>query len=167
MKTFLHACDMINEYVGRFVGLTLVIPCTLLIAIEVFLRYVLNMPTMWGMPTAQFIFGIISVLAGGYTLLHQEHVTMDIIYKRLPMRMRAMMDLFTSIIFFLFAGAMLWKGTEFAWSSIVSSETYGQLWNPVIYPFKIMIPVGAFLILLQGLAKFIRDFMFLMGKGSK
>lgn len=158
---------MINEYVGRFVGLLLVIPCTLLIAVEVFLRYILNMPTMWGMPTAQFIFGIISVLAGGYTLLYREHVTMDIVYKRLSVRKRAVMDLFTSIIFFLFAGAMLWKGAEFAWSSILSGETYGQLWNPIIYPFKIMIPVGAFLILLQGLAKFIRDFMLLMRKVDK
>jgi len=125
------------------------------------------MPTMWGMPTAQFIFGIISVLAGGYTLLYQEHVTMDIVYKRLSVRKRAVVDLFTAIIFFLFAGAMLWKGAEFAWSSILSRETYGQLWNPIIYPFKIMIPVGAFLILLQGLAKFIRDFMLLTRKVDK
>jgi TRAP-type mannitol/chloroaromatic compound transport system permease small subunit len=164
MQTFLNACDAINESVGKFLGWVLVIPCTLLIAIEVFLRYVVNRPTSWGMPIAQFIFGIISVLAGGYTLLHGEHVTMDIVYKRFSPKVRAAMDLFSALFFFLFAGAMLWKGFEFAWSSMMSNETYGQLWNPIIYPFKMMIPLGAFLILLQGIAKFIRDFGLLTKK---
>src|SRR4030042_5066574 len=110
MQTFLKACDGINEWVGKFLGLVLVIPCTLLIAMEVFLRYVLNQPTMWGMPMSQFIFGIISVLAGGYTLLHGEHVTMDVVYKRFSPKVRAAMDLFGALFFFLFAGAMFWKG---------------------------------------------------------
>jgi len=166
MQNFLNACDLMNEWVGRFLGWVLVIPCTLLIAMEVFLRYVVNRPTMWGMPTAQFIFGMISVLAGGYTLLHGEHVTMDVVYKRFPARVRGVMDLISALFFFLFAGAMLWKGTEFAWSSLMSGETYGQLWNPIIYPFKMMIPLGALLILLQGIAKFIRDFQFLTRKGQ-
>ncbi len=166
MKAFLNACDFMNESVGKFLGWALVIPCSVLVAIEVCLRYVVNRPTMWGMPSAQFIFGIISVLGGGYTLLHGEHVTMDVVYKRFPPRVQRVMDLISGLFFFLFAGTMLWKGTEFAWSSMMSGETYGQLWNPVIYPFKFMIPLGALLILLQGIAKFIRDLQSLGKNGQ-
>jgi TRAP-type mannitol/chloroaromatic compound transport system permease small subunit len=88
----------------------------------------------------------------------------DVVYKRFSPKVRAAMDLISALFFFLFGAAMLWKGFEFAWSSLVTGETYGQLWNPIIYPFKMMIPLGAFLILLQGIAKFIRDFQLLTKK---
>jgi TRAP-type mannitol/chloroaromatic compound transport system permease small subunit len=84
---------------------------------------------------------------------------MEIFHNRLSPRGRAILDLITAPLFFLFIGILLWKGGEFAWSSISRMETSGSYWGPPLYPFKAMIPIGAFMLAMQGLTKFIRDFV--------
>jgi len=66
--------------------------------------------------------------------------------------------LFTWLLFFYFCGLLLWKGGEMAWDSFKVLETEPTAFAPPVYPIKMMIPLGALIILLQGLAKFIRDF---------
>ena len=76
---------------------------------------------------------------------------------RLSLRRRAVLDLITSLFFFLAIGVMLWKESLVAWTSVQKQEALLSVFSPPIYPLKVFIALGVLLLLLQGLAKFIRD----------
>lgn len=158
VEHFLSSIDSINEWGGR-IFCFLIIPIIGIVVWEVVLRYIFNSPTVWAHETSTFIFGAHFTLGGAYTFLRGGHVNVDIIYGRFSPRTRSIIDLITSTLFFFFCGLMLWKGVEFAWASILEREASNTVWGPPLYPLKTVIPVAAFLLLLQGLAKFIRDFL--------
>ena len=85
------------------------------------------------------------------------HVNVDILYSRLSKKSKAGLDIFTSILFFLFCGMLLIYGGSLAWDSLSRFEHSQSAWNPPLYPAKLMIPLAALLLFLQGLAKLIRD----------
>jgi TRAP-type mannitol/chloroaromatic compound transport system permease small subunit len=68
------------------------------------------------------------------------------------------MDLITAPIFFVGVALLLWIGAEWTIKAIVKAETSGSIWSPPIWPVRFLIPLGSLLLLLQGLAKSIRDF---------
>jgi len=156
--------DKFNDRVGKGV-MFLIAAMTLMVVIAVVMRYGFNLPTKWSFEAIAFVFGTYTILSGGYAILHHSHVNVDILYSRFPPRVKAAVDVFTSLIFFCFAIALVWKGGQYAWHSVELRQTTGSLWNPPVYPVKMMIPIGASLLLLQGIAKFIRDFMIAIGVG--
>jgi len=167
IKIFLRSIDSISEWTGKMVSF-LIIVITGVTIWEVILRYIFNSPTIWAFDAAYLIFGAYGVLGGAYTLYFKGHVNVDILYGRLPLRIRAIIDLLTYPFFFLFCGLLLWKGGDMAWDSLKIMERGSSAWSPPVYPIKLTIPLGAFLLLLQGTAKFIRDlFMFTKGGGIK
>ena len=155
MKSLLVVIDTISEWSGKLFSF-LAILVVAIISYEVIARYVFNAPTIWAHETMVFLCAIWYMIGGAYVLLHRAHVGVDLIYNRLSPRRRAIMDLIGLSLFFLYCGVMLWTGAEGAWRSIERLETSGTPWNPPIWPIKLAIPVGALLILLAGLAKFIR-----------
>jgi TRAP-type mannitol/chloroaromatic compound transport system permease small subunit len=108
---------------------------------------------------SDMLFGTIIIIGGAYTLYHDGHVNMDVIYGRLSIRKKAFLDLVTSFFTFSFLIILIWEGGETAWRSLINLERDSTQWAPPIYPIKLMLPLGAFLLFLQVLAKFIRDFL--------
>ena len=158
--------DKINEWVGRLTSF-LIIPLIAVMVWGVTLRYVFDSPLVWSDEMSQFIFGGYIMLGGGYALLKEAHVNVPILHSRLRPRARAALDLITSVLFYGFCGVMLWKGIDMAWPSLKGLEHSFSVWGPPVYPVKLTIPIGAFLLLLQGMAKFARDFMVMTGVGAK
>lgn len=156
MKRFLSIIDTISDWSGKLISL-LLIPMIAVIVYDAVARYAFNSPTHWAYETVTFLFAGLGILGGAYVLLHKGHVSMDIIYTRLSPRKQAIMDLLTSFFFFLFCGILLWKGGQYAWTSLKLRETTTSAFAPPLYVIKMTIPVGAFLIILQGIAKFVRD----------
>lgn len=148
--------DKINEWVGKIISY-LVIFMMVILSAEVVLRYGFNRPTIWAHETSQFLFGAFFILGAGYTLLYRRHVNMDMLYVRLSLRTRAIVDLVTGVLFLSFCAVLLWKGGLMAWDSVKLREVTYSVFAPPIYPLKITLVVGFFLLTLQGLAKFIRD----------
>ena len=138
----------------------------LLLVYEVIMRYGFNSPTIFAHETSLFLYGGTGMLVGGYVLLHNAHVRMDAVYGRLSPRSKAILDLITASIFFYLCGLVLWQGWGMGYRSLMAGEYTMTPWAPPYYPLKMAIPVAAFLILLQGLAKFIRDF-FLAFRGRE
>ena len=101
VKIILHIIDLINLWAGRLTAL-LMVPMIFIIMWEVIARYVFNSPTDWAFETSLFIFGGFVVLGGGYTLYTNGHVNMDVFFSRLSLRRRAILDVVTSVFFFLF-----------------------------------------------------------------
>lgn len=159
MDGFIKAIARINEKMGQMVSY-LIIFLVAVILYEIFVRYLLNSPTIWAHEVSQMVYGVYVILLGGYVLQRGGHVNVEILYNRFRPRTRAIIDLFTWLLFFYFCGLLFWKGGEMAWDSFKVRETDPTTFAPPVYPIKMMIPLGALLILLQGLAKFIRDLKF-------
>ena len=155
MRRVLGGIDTISEWSGKIVSLLILVMVGVLLY-EITLRYVFNAPTIWAHETSQHLFAAYSVLAGAYVLLHFEHVKVDILYSRLSLRARAILDSITYLMFFLFVIVMLVYGVQLASFAVKIKAASHTAWGPPIWPLRLMLPIGAFLILFQGLAHFIR-----------
>jgi TRAP-type mannitol/chloroaromatic compound transport system permease small subunit len=98
-------------------------------------------------------------LGGAYALLHKAHVNADIIYSRLSVRGRSIVDLVTATLFFIFTIMLLVFAIPDAKQTIGGLHFSFKLFNPLNWPEMLFIAIGIILLFLQGLAKFIRDFM--------
>jgi len=160
---FVKAVTAVNEWIGRCAAF-LILPIFALLLLEVGLRYLLASPTVWTNELAQMFFGSYALLSGGYLLARGGHANVDIVHSILPPRIRAAVDIFTSVLIFIFIGALIWFGGEMALRSLGRMETSMSAWNPPIWPVKALIPIAAILVLLQALAKLIRDIQIASGK---
>lgn len=157
MQKFLKACDSISEWSGK-IFMWLIIPLTALVAFEVISRRFFNAPHIWSLEVTNYLYGPHFMLVAAYTLLHKGHVAIDIIYNRFPPRVRGVFDIITySVLFFPFCIVMAYQGTIFAKTSWVIHETSESAALGVVPLVKTVLPVTFVLILIQGLANFIRS----------
>lgn len=158
IHAYVNGITRLNNLLGRWVAYLIFIIFLLLIG-EVFMRYAFSAPTSWTNELGQMLFGLYIVLSGGYVMAQRGHVSVDLLYSSLSRRTQAWLDIFTSLMFFLFMAALLYFGTSMAWESIQSMETSYSAWNPPIWPIKAAIPIGAALLFLQGVAKLLEDIL--------
>jgi TRAP-type mannitol/chloroaromatic compound transport system permease small subunit len=161
MKGFCRLIDAINKHIGETLKYAIIL-IVFTMSIEIVMRYVFNAPTVWAPELTQMIFGIYVVLAGGYVLLCGGHVNVDIFITTVSARNRIKLDIFTSIVFFIFSGVLVYFGFSLAHDSIAIWESSTSAWDPPIWPIKLMIPTGAVLLLLQGVSKLFKDILFLI-----
>lgn len=162
LLTLTRAVTWLNDRLGRLVSF-LALGMFGLLIVEVALRYVLRAPTVWTNELAQMLFGAYAVLAGGYLLAHRAHVNVDILYARFPPRVRAGIDVVTSALFFVFVLVLVTEGGSLAWESVERLEHSQSAWNPPIWPIKLALPIGAGLLLLQGIVQLIHDILVVLG----
>lgn len=157
-REVLERLDNVNEWVGRITSY-IILAIMGIIVFEVVSRYVFDAPTVWAHDLTGYVLFSYIILGGGYCLLYRGHVGIDIVYNRLSPKRRLLIDLtYASIIFFIFTSVLLWKGTEFALTSLAIRETARTgLWSGPVYPFKMLFPVGALLIMFQWVLNLIRD----------
>jgi TRAP-type mannitol/chloroaromatic compound transport system permease small subunit len=156
LNRFLIFVDRLNERIGKIISL-LMLPMLFLMSFEVFMRYLLAAPTMWGTEMVSYLFAAYTLMGGAYTLLYGDHVNINVFYSRQSSRRKAIFDIITASIFFLYVWVLLWEGSKFALDGLLRNRHSGTDWNPPLYPILMALPIGAFLMLIQGAAKFIRD----------
>lgn len=162
LDAFMRAVTRVNEWVGRTIA-WLILPMFVFLMAEVLMRYALGAPAVWTNELSQLLFGAYAVLGGGYLMAHGGHVNVDLVHAKFPPRVRALVDVLTSALFFIFVGALLYFGVSLALESMDTWERSMSAWNPYIWPFKLMIPVSALLLLLQGIVKLLADLLVLFG----
>jgi len=161
-QRFIFLVEKTNEWLGLNLlpyGFILIMVCGVF---EVVSRYFFNAPTIWAWETSALINVFIIALAGGYCLLRKSHVKVDIIYSHLPKRVRVSLDLVTALFAFFFLAALLWHGYKLSLYSVQHSETSISLFAPPLYPFKITLVIGCFLLLMQLTVDFIRNLFFVV-----
>jgi TRAP-type mannitol/chloroaromatic compound transport system permease small subunit len=156
LRAFVRAVDALNEHFGRLVALG-ILAITALVLMEVVLRYVFAAPTIWGTELITFMFAGYILLGGGYTLLHRDHVNVNILYGRLSPRGRAMLDVLTAGFTLLYCAVLLFYTGWMAIEALAIGRTTGTDWNPPLFPVMVSLPVGAALLLLQALSRFVDD----------
>ncbi|WP_297797701.1 TRAP transporter small permease subunit [uncultured Marinobacter sp.] len=156
LTAFMRGVTRLNEVIGRGIAL-IVFAMFVFLIMEVAFRYLFNSPTVWTNELTQMLFGIYAVMSGGYIMAHRGHVNVDLLHSHLPPRGRAILDILTSVVFFIFTLALLYFGYDMASESIASWETSYSAWNPPIWPVKAAIPLGTGLLVLQGIVKLLED----------
>jgi len=157
LLSFIYAIESFSIWIGRAFGWCILI-LTLSVSYEVFMRYVLNAPTVWVFDMMVQMYGALFLMAGPYALAQDTHVRGDVVYRLLPVRWQARID-FTLYLLFFFPGmlALFWFGAEIA----ADSWRYEEVsWNSPariqIYFFKTLIPVAGALMFVQGVAELLR-----------
>jgi TRAP-type mannitol/chloroaromatic compound transport system permease small subunit len=157
LTKLVYAIESLSVWVGRAFGWCILV-LTLSVSYEVFMRYVLNAPTVWAFDMMIQMYGALFLMAGPYALAQDAHVRGDVLYRLFPVRWQARID-FVLYLFFFFPGilALFWFGAEIA----ADSWRYKEVsWNSPariqIYFFKTLIPVAGFLLILQGFAELVR-----------
>jgi len=166
MRRILKAIDFASESVGSWAR-WLTLGLVLVGALDTFMRYAMDAPTVWAYETSSMLGGSIYALGWAYALLHKSHIRVDIFFSRLSERGQAIADvIFAALFFFPLMSVLVYKATFWAiraWTrGEVMMESY---WYPPAGPFRTVIAVGIILLLLQGAAKFIRDVHFASGRG--
>jgi TRAP-type mannitol/chloroaromatic compound transport system permease small subunit len=150
------ALEWLNIRAGEFVAYWAVIS-VFVYYYEVIARFVFNSPTNWVHESMFLMYGMQYMLCGAYAYREDQHVRVDVFYVKLSPRGRAIADIITSVFFFIFILTMLWTGTIFAMDAINNREVSFTEWGIQYWPVKLMLPVGAALMALQGLSKLIKD----------
>lgn len=155
-KLFLFV-DKVSTKVGHAFS-WLILALTLMIAWEVFSRYVLDHPHPWAFDIMIMMYGSMFMMAGAYTLSKNGHVRGDVLYGFFPPRLQAGLDLTLYILFFVpGVFALAWAGYFYAAESWAIKEISNITSDgPAIYPFKTIIPLAGGLLLVQGAVEILR-----------
>jgi len=156
MRRLLKIIDGISEWSGKIFAY-LLWPGVAVLVYEVGARHLFNAPTIWAHGMTQRIFATYYFICGAYISLHMSHIKMDVIYNRFSLRTRAILDMIGFLFFLAFCGVLLWWGSGYAWDSLMRLEPCNTPFRAPLYPVKLVIPLGTFLIFLQELAQFWRN----------
>jgi TRAP-type mannitol/chloroaromatic compound transport system permease small subunit len=156
-QRFLYAIDGISTWTGKAAG-WLIIGLMALVCVEVFKRYMMNMPTAWIFDASNMLYGSAFMLCGAYTLAQNGHVRGDFLYSSMRPRMQAGLDLALYILFFLPGiAALIYAGFGYAADSWhINEHSNVTAEGPPVYHFKAVIPLAGTLVMLQGLAEIAR-----------
>jgi len=157
MQRLIFAIDQLNKTVGHAFAWCIVI-LAFGTCYEVFVRYVLDDPTSWAFDMSYLMYGAVFFMAGAYTLSRGGHVRADMFYRLWSDRTQATVELVLYVLFF-FPGilALVVAGWGYGAESLRLREV--SVNSPAgvpIWPLKMMIPVGAGLMVLQGFAELMR-----------
>lgn len=157
-QRFLHTIDGISTAAGK-IAAWLIIGLMTLVCVEVFKRYIMNMPTAWIFDASNMMYGTLFMLCGAYTLAQNGHVRGDFLYSSMRPRTQALLDVVLYVVFFLPGiAALVYAGWDYAVDSWRINEHSNVTANgPPVYQFKFMIPLAGALLLLQGVAEITRS----------
>ena len=158
MKKLLMIIDAISDRTGRIVG-WIAVPMIVALIYEVFARYVFHRPTIWSYEITYMIYGTHFLLGAAYTLRVKGHIRIDLLYMRFPPRGRALIDMLGYlVIFFPVMIILVIASYDMAKDAFVIKEvSQFTPWQPILWPFKSVICVGVSLLILQGIAEFMRS----------
>ena len=164
---FLKAIDWMSEksgQLGKWFALVLVFAGSY----EAIARHFFNAPTIWSYDTMCMAGGVIYMLGASYNYKHDAHTRVDLFYMRGTPRTKAIINVVCSIFLFfplmiiMFKLAVTWAIK--AWK--IHEVMFTSFWYPPAAPYRTLFAVGLLLLILQGLARFIRD-LYLIIRGEE
>jgi len=156
--------DAINEKIGRAVSWAL-LAAVLICSGNALVRYTLNLSSNAWLEIQWYLFSALFLLAAADTLRRNEHVRIDVIAGKFSRRTQVWIDLFGFLFFLLpMTGIVVYYATPYALLSIQNQEVSSNAGGLIVWPAKLLIPVGFLMLSLQGLSELIKRIGYLMGK---
>jgi len=158
-----RAIDALTERIGRFVY-WLILVVVIISALNAAVRKAFNYSSNAYLEIQWYLFSFIFLIGAGYTFLRNEHVRIDIVTGRLSPRAQNWIDVF-GIVFFLFPMAIIigWLSWALFMDSFVRHEVSTNAGGLIIWPARLMVPIGFALLLVQGVSELIKRIAFLRG----
>jgi len=161
---FSRIVDALSERIGRVIA-WLVLVTVLISAANATVRKIFDYSSNSFLEIQWYLFAAIFLIGAGYTLLRNEHVRIDIISARLSPRAQNWIDVI-GIVLFLFPMSIIimWLSWPLLQDSYVRHEVSTNAGGLIIWPARLLVPVGFFLLILQGVSELIKRIAFLAGR---
>jgi TRAP-type mannitol/chloroaromatic compound transport system permease small subunit len=160
-----RAIDRLNQLIGRSM-LWLVLAAVLISAANAIVRKAFDFSSNAFLETQWYLFSAIFLLCSPYTLLRNEHIRIDVLAGRLSNRTQTWIDVLGTVLFLLPMATMI---TYLSWIVFVRSwninEVSTNAGGLVVWPARLLVPVGFFLLVLQGISQLIKLVAHLTGAG--
>ncbi len=160
---YVRYVDKLCLIVGRFAMYLIFVLMGILLFSSVS-RALFGVSHIWVVEMAQFTMAAYYILGGGYSMLQDAHVRVDVFYGRLIPKRRAFVDTITAFCLIFYLILLIYGGI----SSTEYALKYGQKnyssWGPPLAPIKIIMTSGIFLMLLQAISMFFKDVARVRGK---
>ncbi|MDD4860027.1 MAG: TRAP transporter small permease subunit [Dehalococcoidales bacterium] len=153
---FAWIIDRISEWMGKFFSVS-IYALMLIVSYEVVMRYVFNAPTRWAHESSGFLLTIAVLMGMANTHRLRGHINVDVLLSRFSPRTATIIGLVTVPLFFFFCVVMLLKTWDFATLSLSRLQHSDTTWAPPLYPFKLLMPIGFSMLILQGISNVIHD----------
>ncbi|MGH8689067.1 MAG: TRAP transporter small permease subunit [Burkholderiales bacterium] len=155
--------DWLNEHVGRLVYWCILV-MVLVSAANATSRYALNMASNAWLELQWYLFSAVFLFCAGYTLLHNEHIRIDVVSSHLSRRTQVWIDVFGLLLFLLpMSILIMWLSWPVFMNAFRTGEISVNAGGLIRWPARLMVPVGFFLLSLQGLSELIKRIAFLQG----
>ncbi len=153
-----RAIDKFTDTTGTWIS-WLAVPLVLAVSYEVFSRYLFHAPTIWSFDVTYMLYGTLFMLGAAYALHKGAHIRTDFFFERWSIRTKGMIDSIAYVAFF-FPSLLVFlviSGQE-GWYSFQINETSEQTpWRPILWPFKMVVPLAILLLLIQGVSETIKS----------
>jgi len=167
MRKIYNSIGLMSEWSARF-AIWLIVALIISICYDVFMRYFFNAPTTWSYIFSYMLGACLSALGLGYVHKHGGNVRVDIVYTRFSPKVRTIIDVFFTVVFFLpLYGYLTYLFGVYTWEAFLMKRTAVEsAWYPVVWPYVTAVTLGFAILVLQGAAIFMRNVMTL-AKGGK
>lgn len=160
-----RAIDRLNAFIGKY-SIWLIFASTFISAANAIVRKAFDTSSNAFLEVQWYLFAWSFLIAAGYTLLHREHVRIDVLNSRLPKKVQVWIDIF-GFTFFLtpLCITILYLSMPVVIQMYQSGEVSGNPGGLIRWPVWMAIPVGITLLMLQGWSELIKRIAFLRGQG--
>ena len=163
LLSFSRAVDWLNNKVGQGIY-WLILVAVLVSAGNATIRYVFNNSSNAWLEIQWYLFSAVFLFGAGYALLHNQHVRIDVISSRMSKKAQIWIDILGTIFFLMpMAITIMWLSWPVFIESVHRGEVSTNAGGLVIWPARLMVPVGFLLLVLQGLSELIKRVAFLKG----
>ena len=163
MLALSRAIDKLNERVGLTVS-WLVLAAVLISAANAVVRKAFNVSSNSFLEIQWYLFSVVFLFCAGYTLLRNQHVRIDVIAGRLSPRAQAWIDILGTLLFLLpMSLTIMWLSWPVFVMAYQRHEVSTNAGGLLIWPARLIVPIGFFLLVIQGVSELIKRVAFLKG----
>ena len=156
--------DALNEKIGHAISWALLL-AVIICTGNALIRYAINTSSNAWLEIQWYLFAAMFLLATANTLRRDEHIRIDVISSKLPKRVQVWVDIFGFAVFLLpISLIILYYSVPYVLLSIQANEMSSNAGGLIVWPAKILIPVGFLLLTLQGFSELIKRIGYLMGR---
>ena len=155
--------DAVQERFGKAL-MWLILAAVLVSSVNAIIRFALSRSSNAWLELQWYLFSAVFLLGAGYTLLKNEHIKIDIVNSRLPHGVRNYIELVGHVLFLLpMCLVMIVTSLPYFWRSFAGSEMSVNAGGLIVWPAKLIIPVGFTILLIQGVSEFIKRIAVMRG----
>lgn len=162
LRSYIRIVDKVNRVIGRFIMYGIFVMVGIFIWSSVSKTFFL--PSIWTLETAQFAMVAYYIMGGPYSIQLGSNVRMDLFYGAWPDKKKAQFDALTIFFLIFYLGVLLYGAIDSTSYSLQYGERSPTAWRPYLWPIKIVMCVGIFLMLLQAISEFFKDILRLRGE---